>query len=207
MKEPKREQKRTVRKKIKKKRKIIQRNSSKGTVPGKRKKPILLAVFVVLTSGVILYALFPDTQMRKYSGSFGKEYKVSFHKEGELVFIDSSTQGIKKEIDIEIADSDYERTKGLMHRRSMKENQGMLFVYEKAALQRIWMKNTYISLDILFVNEKFEIVTIYKKATPLSGKIMPSFKDAMYVVEVVAGFCDVYNIKEGDRIRFEYSEG
>jgi uncharacterized membrane protein (UPF0127 family) len=91
-----------------------------------------------------------------------------------------------------------------MFRKSMPGDQGMLFVYEKGEMLSMWMKNTYMSLDILFVNGKREIITIYKNTLPLSTHPMSSHKDAMYVVEVAAGFCDTYKIKVGDRIRFTY---
>jgi uncharacterized membrane protein (UPF0127 family) len=133
-----------------------------------------------------------------------KPDETSFQKEGELVFIDHTTQEIIKKIDIEIAESTYERNKGLMYRYTMIDNNGMLFIYDNSGLRTMWMKNTYISLDIIFVNENYEIVSIHKNAIPLSINTISSYKDAMYVVEVVAGFCDKYKIKEGDRIRFKY---
>ena len=64
------------------------------------------------------------------------------------------------------------------------------------------MKNTILSLDIMFVNENKEIVKIHRNTTPFSEKSLPSEKKAMYVVEVVAGFSDKYGVKEGDKINF-----
>jgi uncharacterized membrane protein (UPF0127 family) len=64
------------------------------------------------------------------------------------------------------------------------------------------MKNTYISLDILFVDSNKEIVTIQTNTQPLSTEPVPSYKPAKYVIEVNAGFCSKYNIKEGDRISY-----
>lgn len=130
--------------------------------------------------------------------------QTPFQKEGELVFIDNITQQIKKEIDIEIAESTHERNKGLMFRHSMSGNKGMLFIYDNSELRTMWMKNTYISLDIIFANEDYEIVSIHKNAIPLSINTISSYTDALYVIEVVAGFCDKYKVKEGDKIRFKY---
>ena len=62
------------------------------------------------------------------------------------------------------------------------------------------MRNTLISLDMIFVNAQKEIVTIHKNTKILSDQSYPSTKPAMYVIEVVAGFTDKYNIKEGDKI-------
>ena len=123
----------------------------------------------------------------------------TFKKEGELTFTDSSGNSIIK-IDIEIADNDYERQLGLMNRESMEELQGMLFIFPVERYQSFWMLNTLFSLDMIFINKDKEIVTIHKNTTPLSQQSYPSSKPAIYVLEVVAGFTDKYNIIEGDKI-------
>ena len=128
-----------------------------------------------------------------------EETYYNFKKEGELTFTDSSGNFLKK-IDIEIADTDYDRQLGLMNRKSMEENQGMLFIFPAERYQSFWMLNTLFSLDIIFVNSNKEIVTIHKNTTPTSQESYPSSKPAIYVVEVVAGFTDKFNIKEGDKI-------
>jgi uncharacterized membrane protein (UPF0127 family) len=123
----------------------------------------------------------------------------TFKKEGELTFTDSTGNPILK-IDIEIADNDYERQLGLMNRQSMEEMQGMLFIFPQERYQSFWMLNTLFSLDMIFINSKKEIVTIHKNTTPLSQQSYPSSKQALYVLEVNAGFCGRHNIKEGDKV-------
>ena len=125
-----------------------------------------------------------------------------FMKEGTLQFVNTNNDVIKK-IDIEVADDDYQRMQGLMFRREMKESQGMLFLMEQLKPQSFWMRNTYISLDIIYVNDKKQIVSIQKNTTPLSDAPLPSGKPALYVVEVVSGFCDKYGVGVGDIIDFE----
>jgi len=122
-----------------------------------------------------------------------------FKKEGELTFVDSLDNPLIK-IDIEIADNDYERQLGLMNRQSMEEMQGMLFIFPQERYQSFWMLNTLFSLDIIFINNNKEIVTIHKNTTPLSEQSYPSSAPAIYVVEVNAGFCDRHNIALGDKI-------
>lgn len=125
----------------------------------------------------------------------------TFTKDGVLIFSDSlGTEKIK--IDIEIADTEYKRQLGLMNRKSMEENQGMLFIFNEERLQSFWMLNTLISLDILFVNKEKRIVTIHKNTTPLSQQSYPSSEPAIYVVEVIGGFCNKYNILPGDKINW-----
>lgn len=125
-----------------------------------------------------------------------------FKKEGQLSFISKAKGDTIKTIDIEIAETDDERARGLMDRKSMLDSQGMLFIFAAPEEQSFWMKNTYISLDIMYVNENFEIVSIQKYATPLSEESLPSFKKAQYVVETNAGFADKYKVAFGDKIAF-----
>jgi uncharacterized membrane protein (UPF0127 family) len=122
-----------------------------------------------------------------------------FKKEGELTFTDSTGNSIVK-IDIEIADNDYQRQLGLMNRESMEELQGMLFIFPAERYQSFWMLNTLFSLDMIFINNNKEIVTIHKNTVPLSQQSYPSSKPATYVLEVIAEFTDKYNIKEGDKV-------
>jgi uncharacterized protein len=125
-----------------------------------------------------------------------------FVKQGVLSFLRTKTFDVITTIDIEIANTDEKRMQGLMFRSSMAENNGMLFTFPFEDQQSFWMKNTILSLDIIYVNAKKEIVSIQKYAEPYSERPLPSFKPAQYVVEVNAGFCDRHRIGEGDCIRF-----
>jgi len=123
----------------------------------------------------------------------------TFTKEGELTFTDSLGT-LKAKINLEIADNDYERQLGLMNRKEMKENEGMLFIFPIQGNQSFWMRNTLISLDMIFVNDKKQIVTIHKNTKILSDQSYPASQPAMYVVEVLSGFADKHNIQVGDKI-------
>ena len=123
----------------------------------------------------------------------------TFKKEGELTFTDS-LGNTKIKIDLEIADSEYERQLGLMNRKSMAENQGMLFIFQYERMQSFWMRNTMIPLDMMFVNKDNKIITIHKNTKTLSAQSYPSTAPAIYVVEVVGGFTDKYNIVNGDKV-------
>ena len=82
----------------------------------------------------------------------------------------------------------------------MKESEGMFFIFNREELQSFWMKNTFLPLDIIFVNKANTIVKIHKHTQPLSEQSYPSENPAIYVVEVNSGYADKYNIKEGDKI-------
>ena len=87
-----------------------------------------------------------------------------------------------------------------MNRNEMKENQGMLFIFDTQKFQSFWMRNTLISLDMIFVNNQKRIVTIHKGTKILAETSYPSSEPAMYVVEVIAGYTDKHNIQVGDKI-------
>ena len=126
---------------------------------------------------------------------------------------DASLRLIKKdapdsliELAIELALSDTEQRQGLMYRRHMEENQGMLFIFDEPEPRSFWMRNTYISLDIVYCDQNRQIVSIHEKLLPLYSKQIPSIKPAQYVLEVVGGFCEKYGIELGDSFEFEVLE-
>ncbi len=124
----------------------------------------------------------------------------SFTKEGELSIISNTTGEIIKKIDIEKADNDMERAFGMMYRKSMQDTRGMLFLFEEPKPQSFWMKNTYIPLDIIYIDENKKITTIHPNATPLSESSLPSKGNAQFVLEVRGGFCQDYGVQVGDSI-------
>jgi len=149
--------------------------------------------------GVVVVALLGFFVVNNFINNEPKVEYYTFTKEGELVFTDSLGT-LKTKIDLEIADTEYTRELGLMNRNQMKENEGMLFIFPIQGNQSFWMRNTLISLDIMFVNDQKQIVTIHKNTKILSDTSYPASKPAIYVVEVLAGFTDRHNIQIGDKI-------
>jgi len=125
-----------------------------------------------------------------------------FTREGELSFLKPDGSLIVT-IDIEIADDDLQRQQGLMYRRQMDMLTGMLFIFEDQDYRYFWMKNTLLPLDIIYLNADRTIVRIHENTPPKSEQSFPSEYPSKYVVEVVAGFTALYNIRPGDRITFE----
>jgi uncharacterized membrane protein (UPF0127 family) len=157
---------------------------------------ILLALAIPIIIGLI-WAVVPKKNDRMYSGP-------TFQKEGTLQFIDENGEMLAT-IDIEIASDDLERERGLMWRRSMERDQGMLFIMERSEMQSFWMLNTYLSLDIIFVDSDKRIVNIASNTKPQSLDPVRSTGPAKYVVEVLGGFCAEKRIEKGDRIAIERS--
>jgi uncharacterized membrane protein (UPF0127 family) len=131
-----------------------------------------------------------------------KHPEVPFVSEGELSFVDKNGKTLQK-IEIEIADDDRQREQGLMWRKKMLDSRGMVFIFSEESPQRFWMRNTYLPLDIIYVNSKMEIVSIQKNCAILNDKGLPSAKPAQFVVEVNGGFSDKHGIKEGTKIMFK----
>lgn len=124
-----------------------------------------------------------------------------FKQEGKLWFIKAAGDTICG-IDIEVADDEAQTSQGLMYRKSMAENQGMLFIFDDEQPRSFWMKNTNIPLDIIYADGNGVIGSAQNYATPFSEQSLPSLKPAKYVVEVNAGFWDKYGVKEGDKFAF-----
>ncbi len=164
----------------------------------------LVLLIALLIGAIVSYFVFSKDNTTPSSAESGVvPAGPTFNKEGILSFIKQGTQDTVRTIDIEIADTPDERTKGWMHRAEITDDEGMLFIFERSEQRQFWMKNTKVSLDILFADENFQIVSIYKYTTPFSEASLPSFKEAKYVIEVSGGFTNRYHIKEGDMVNFE----
>jgi uncharacterized membrane protein (UPF0127 family) len=131
-----------------------------------------------------------------------KPIVINFKKEGELTIKKASNDSVIKSIDIEIADDEYQTQTGMMYRDSMKDTQGMLFVFPKASYHSFYMKNTRIPLDIIYIDSEKKIVSIQKNAKPFDETSLPSNAPAQYVLEVNAGLSDTWNIEVGDLIDY-----
>jgi len=102
---------------------------------------------------------------------------------------------------VEVADTDTERINGLSDRDQIAANQGMLFVFEESGRYPIWMRNMRFPLDIYWLDGHGVIVDVWKNAHPDSyPQIFEPRDEAYYVLEVVAGFSELYNIEIGDRV-------
>ena len=133
--------------------------------------------------------------------SSNREINYQFKKQGILIFYSSNRDSITQ-INIEIAENEKDQQMGLMFRNSMSDSIGMLFIFQSQELRNFWMKNTYLSLDIIFVNSQNEIVKIQSNTEPLTEDLYPSERPAQFVVEVNSGFTEKFKIQEGDRIQF-----
>lgn len=106
-------------------------------------------------------------------------------------------------VSVEIADTAATREYGLMYRKQLDENAGMIFVFKDSQHLEFWMKNTVIPLDMIFADSSGKIIGIVRKAVPFSEGIDSVDGDSQYVLEVNGGFCDRHGVKAGDTLRFQ----
>jgi uncharacterized protein len=120
---------------------------------------------------------------------------------GVLDFLQSDGS-VKVSITVEIADTPETQMKGLMGRSDLNINKGMLFVFQQLKPRKFWMKNTPISLDIIFIGEDGCIVNIAESTSPMSEKHYRSEGPIKYAVEVRAGFTKRFKINSSTCIRW-----
>ena len=112
-------------------------------------------------------------------------------------------EGIKATFRVEVADTAEERRWGLMYRRELGTDEGLLFVFPDERDQSFWMKNTPLSLDIIFMDRHRRVVGIIHDTVPFSTRSVGVGVPSRYVLEVRAGLARRNGIAEGDVARFE----
>lgn len=109
---------------------------------------------------------------------------------------------------VEIADTDEKRSQGLQNRKSLGADRGMLFVFPSAQRHRFWMKNTLISLDMIWLDYARRVIHIEAHVPPCKEDPCTSYgpeKTATYVLEINAGLSATHNINVGDVLNFQLS--
>lgn len=146
---------------------------------------IILVLFLLLVGGVVFYQLNQMSQIMKTNG------KVTLGN---------------KLIDVEVVKTDKDRQVGLTKYKSLKETQGMLFVFEESETPGFWMKNMTFPIDMMFIKDD-TVVYLVENAEPVAtGKEPTVYKansPANYVLEVQSGLVKKYNIKMGDKVKIE----
>lgn len=108
---------------------------------------------------------------------------------------------------VEIAATPERRSLGLMFRKDLAANAGMLFIFDNAEPLNFWMKNTPLPLDMIFIGQDRHVVGIVKDATPFTTTPRGVGKPSRYVLEVNAGFSTRHGLKDGDAVSFEAVPG
>ena len=144
-----------------------------------KKYPILICVLLVICGGIFFF------------------YKS---KGNELFSITLVGKNNASSYFVEIANTPEKAEMGLMYRKSMPKNQGMLFVFPYPSIIKMWMKNTYIPLDMIFFNAQNQVICLHENARPLDESIISCPYPAKLILELNAGEIKKKDIKLGDAL-------
>ncbi len=155
---------------------------------------ILIAIFAFIAFDINIENLFyTDNSLENKALKTVKYSKISI----------VSSQGIHHNFKVEIANTQKDRAKGLMFRKKLPKDQGMLFIMDISEIANFWMKNTFIPLDIIFIDSNDKIVKIAKNVSPLSKKNISSVKPVTKVLEINANLSDKLGINIGDSLLYD----
>jgi len=121
----------------------------------------------------------------------------------QLRVVVETAAGARHAVAVELADSEEERALGLMYRKSLPPDAGMLFRFDESSDHVFWMRNTLVPLDMIFADEGGIVVGIVEGATPLSDQPRTVGAPSRYVLEVNAGWARAHGVRPGDRLRLE----
>jgi len=117
-----------------------------------------------------------------------------------LETLEITTASGEHNFSVEVMRTPAELEKGLMYRRFLPEDRGMLFDFQAEKPVMMWMKNTYVPLDMIFIGKSGKVVSIAQHAEPMSEKIISSGKPSYGVLEVNAGTASKIGLKVGDEV-------
>jgi uncharacterized membrane protein (UPF0127 family) len=166
----------------------------------KKLKNLGTALVIIAVCFFVFMQILPsiNNSSPKFSKSSSKNtFEPAFQKEGIGYFSNDLGDTIA-EFQIELAESNREIQIGMMWRKSMSKNVGMLFLMPEEKIQSFWMKNTYVPLDIIYINSERRVVSIINNAKPMSENPLPSMEPANFILEVSGGTCAKLGIQTGN---------
>jgi len=146
------------------------------------------SLVIALSAVAVAPALVPYAQAQPANISFAKS---------ELTI---ESGGKKLHFNVEVADTDERRALGLMYRTSLPADAGMLFDFKRDQDVAMWMRNTRIPLDMLFIDAKGKVVNIAQRAVPFSETTIPSAGAVRAVLELNGGTAERLGLKAGDKV-------
>ena len=154
-----------------------------------KKVLLVFAIFLILVFGMV------------FVQNYLKTKKFSLLEKNSIITINNRT------FELRVADSQKEKEIGLSATKSLQENQGMIFIFDKPDYYPFWMKNMTIPIDIIYINND-KIVTIINNAPPPKNQdenltIYIPTEPSSKVLEIKAGLSKTYNFKKGDEVRYE----
>jgi len=121
---------------------------------------------------------------------------------GTITFYD--TKGAERcKFITELAVTESEHTRGLMHRDSLPHDTGMLFIFDNEEIRHFWMRNTIIPLDMIFIDSRKRVVNVHRGAKPMDETAISSRFPTRYVLEINAGLISKCGITSGMKAQFD----
>ncbi len=154
-------------------------------------------VFALLVAGSCRQSPPPEAQSRRVEPEAQRAPAV----QGPAVVI-RTRAGQTIPVRVEVARTDPQRMRGLMHRTQLGEDQGMVFMFTAASQQTFWMRNTLIPLDMIFIRADRTILGIVRNAVPETDDPRGVPGESQYVLEVNGGWCQRHNVNADDRVEF-----
>ena len=139
------------------------------------------------------------------SGQAAESDSLDAAFEQDVLIIETMSSGCFK-FEVYLAVTNDQQRRGLMFVRKLPEFTGMLFLYPKAGVRSMWMKNTYIPLDILFARDDGSVSSIATNTEPLSLKSLSAIEPVNFVLELNAGIAAKLGIGQGSRLIFDLPE-
>ncbi|MBX9759171.1 MAG: DUF192 domain-containing protein [Beijerinckiaceae bacterium] len=161
-------------------------------------RPFIARSRVTLAWGGALLALLAVVQLPPVSPALSQAALSTPPQQLERLTI--TTASGEHNFQIEVARTDEQRARGLMFRRFMPEDRGMLFDFKIEQPVMMWMRNTYIPLDMIFISRDGRVINVAEDTEPLSERTIASAAPAFAVLEVNAGVARKIGLKAGDRI-------
>lgn len=155
--------------------------------------------FVISSCAIVIFVLFLSSETLGISNSKGFNADPKNYNAKLQIFDQNSTR--LASFDIAIAKSDKQKEQGLMNLKTLPKNQGMLFPFQNIQVVMMWMKNTSIPLDMIFIDDDKEIATIKTNTTPNSLELISSERKVKYVLEINAGLAKEYGLEIGQTVQ------
>ncbi len=156
-------------------------------------------IFIIILSSLIFYSSSAVSERARHLDDL-----EDWNKGSVIIQIDANNSIMFKVL---IAESNKERRQGLMHIEAMENDQGMLFIFDPVRNVSMWMRNTPMPLDMIFINKEGRIINIAKNTTPYSTKGISSGGIINWVLEINGGLSDRMNIKKGNLVRLNLTMG
>lgn len=160
-------------------------------MPQSKKTIVLNRIAAIVVGAVVLGFLLASNVGRAPDAPQFASGKMQILRDGKTI----------KTLTVEIAKSEREMEYGLMFRREMAPNHGMIFIFPYPQRIRMWMKNTFLPLDMIFFDKNQKIVAIVTGAKPQDESIIDPGEDAKYVLEINAGLAKSWGLQKGDGFR------